>query len=121
MKKLLLADDSKSARVFFRACVAGHDYEITEAADGQEAVKLYETVRPDAVFMDLTMPVLDGFSAIGRIREIDRDARIVVLTADVQKATSDRIMALGAVSILRKPPSRETIVAELERLFPDEV
>lgn len=121
MKKLLLADDSRSARVFFRACVAGHDVEITEAGDGREAVERFQAVRPDAVFMDLTMPVLDGFSAIGQIREIDPDARIVVLTADVQSATTDRIAALGAVSILRKPPSRESILAELSRLFPNEV
>lgn len=118
MKTVLLVDDSRSARMFVRACLPEGDYRIREAENGEEAVARFREDRPDLVFMDLTMPVMDGFEAVARIREYDPTAVIVVLSADVQPRTVERIESSGC-RFLRKPPQRETVRAAIAELFPE--
>jgi two-component system chemotaxis response regulator CheY len=119
MKKILLVDDSRSARYFLKALLPAEAVEVEEASNGEEAIQLYREFHPDLVFMDLTMPVMDGFTAIPKLRDQDPEARVVVLTADVQKRTVERIEATGAVLFLKKPPRREAIEQALNTVFPN--
>lgn len=117
MAKILIIDDSLVARMSIKACIpkdAGH--EIMEGNDGSVAVSLYQSFRPDLTFMDLTMPNVDGMTALQEIRALDPAARIVILTADIQRRTRERVIELGACAVVKKPPTQEAITAELMRL-----
>lgn len=117
--KVLIVDDSRSARYFLKSCIPKEGFEILEASNGEEGIKRFQDEGPDVVFMDLTMPVMDGFAAIPRVFEIDPKAKIIVLTADVQKQTVSRITSLGVELFLKKPPRKEKVLEALGTVFPD--
>jgi two-component system chemotaxis response regulator CheY len=85
------------------------------------AVARFRELRPDLTFMDLTMPVMDGFQAISAIRTDFPDARIVVLTADIQRQTQERIAEAGVTSFLKKPPQKDKVQKILEEFFPEDI
>jgi len=117
IKKLLIADDSPVARKILKSCIPkDRGYEFYEVGDGLAALQKYEEVRPDLTFMDLTMPVMDGVEALMKILELDRNAVVVVSTADVQKKTIQKVMELGAYTLLKKPPSKESVQEVLLRV-----
>jgi two-component system, chemotaxis family, chemotaxis protein CheY len=108
--KILIVDDSAVARKILRSCIPkGKIFEFHEAEDGLAGVQKFQEVRPDLTFLDLTMPVMDGLSALAKIKEIDGDALVVVSSADVQKKTVQKAMELGAFRVLNKPPNKESI------------
>lgn len=116
MAKILIIDDSLVARMSMKSCIpkdVGH--EIREGSDGSIGVELYQSFRPDVTFMDLTMPGMDGIAALERIRQIDPKACIIIQTADIQRKTIDRVMELGAFSVIKKPPVKDQVLAELEK------
>lgn len=116
MAKILIVDDSLVARMSMKSCIpkdAGH--EIREGSDGSMGVELYQSFQPDVTFMDLTMPGMDGIAALERIRQIDPAACIIIQTADIQRKTIDRVMELGAFSVIKKPPVKDQVLAELEK------
>ncbi|MCF8069730.1 MAG: response regulator [Desulfobacterales bacterium] len=85
------------------------EYELFEAANGREGVEMFQTVKPDLVFMDLTMPEIDGYKATEEIKNLDKNAMIVVATADVQPKSLAKVMALGAFTVLKKPPRKQIL------------
>jgi len=103
-KKILIVDDSKVSRMMLKSTLAKIDeFEVIEAADGQDGVIKYWEHRPDVTFMDLTMPVMDGFEAIKLIREGDSEAVIIVGTADIQAKSMQRVLDSGAMTVVKKP------------------
>lgn len=113
--RILLVDDSMAARFFLRKCLPSDEaLEIREASNGAEAVDQFAAFRPHLTFLDLTMPVMDGFEALARIRKLDREAVVIVLSADVQTQTQERVAALGASDFLKKPPRREAIALAMK-------
>ncbi len=116
-RKILIVDDSPVARRILFSILPSDDTLILEAANGREGVACYEEHRPDIVFMDLTMPVMDGFEAIEKIHALDPEAVIFAVTADVQPKSVAKARQLGALDVLRKPPSVETIVGLLGKAY----
>ena len=104
--KILVTDDSKIARKMVIKTLGEatqNELEIFEAQNGQEALDLYKEKNPDLTFLDLTMPVMDGFEALEKIKQFDSNAKVVVLSADIQKMSVDRVLALGAFNFIKKP------------------
>ena len=104
--KILVTDDSKMARKMVIKTLkdsTNKELEIFEAQNGQEALDLYKELSPKIVFLDLTMPVMDGFEALGKIKEFDKNAKVVILSADIQKLSVERVLALGAFNFIKKP------------------
>lgn len=116
--KILVVDDSAIARKFLiKSLPVGIKADIMECTNGLECIQVYGKFKPDLVFLDLTMPVMDGVEALTNLKKMDAAARVYVLTADIQKSTHDKIMALGAYKFLKKPPTKEIIgdaIRELE-------
>ena len=109
---ILIVDDTKLSRMTIKKRLPSAIKEkatIREGANGNEAVSLYKEQRPDIVFLDLTMPDMDGFEALAYIREFDRDARVYVVTADIQAKSKEKVMNLGATGIEAKPISEERL------------
>ncbi|MCP4693815.1 MAG: response regulator [Desulfobacterales bacterium] len=120
-KKILIVEDSPVGRKMIIKCIPGREeYEIIEANDGREGIEKFKETNPDVVFMDLTMPVLDGFEATSRIIALDNDAIVIAITSDVQRKSTKRILSRGAFSVINKPPTKllmkKVLNAALKRL-----
>ncbi len=110
IKKILIVDDSPIARKILKKCIPqDRGYEFHEAGNGLEGLEKFKTETPDVTFMDLTMPVMDGIQALEEIKKCDDDAVVIVATADVQVKTIFRVMNLGALMVLKKPVTKETV------------
>jgi two-component system chemotaxis response regulator CheY len=108
--KILLVDDSILARMAVKKYIPDNlECELHEAADGAQGIKQYRNINPDIVIVDLTMPVMSGFAVLAEIKKINHNARVIVLSADVQQKTIEKVMELGAFRILRKPPQKDEI------------
>jgi CheY-like chemotaxis protein len=104
--KILVTDDSKMARKMVIKTlteILEENVEIYEAQNGQEALDLYKQILPNIAFLDLTMPVMDGFEALKKIKEFDINAKIVIISADIQKLSMDKALQLGAFNFIKKP------------------
>lgn len=105
--KIIVADDSKMGRKMIIKVLGdvleNTEFEILEAEDGQQCVDLYKEHRPQLVFLDLTMPTLDGFHALDEIKVIDKNATVVVISADIQKGSMERVKQSGAFDFVKKP------------------
>ena len=115
----LVVDDSKISRKWLIEMIPKkivENAEIIEGCDGEEAITLYEKHRPDVVFLDITMPVVDGIEALERIRMINPEALVVMISADRQKSTKEKVLSLGASAIISKPIDEEEFRTTLLKL-----
>lgn len=115
----LVVDDSKMARKMAIKNikeVAGEDAKIIEAVNGLEAVSLYIEHSPKVCFMDLTMPIMDGFEAILKIREFDENAKIIVISADIQELSMKKSKENGAIGFIKKPINQTNLTSMLRTL-----
>jgi DNA-binding NarL/FixJ family response regulator len=107
--RVLIVDDHPLTRDALATLLAGNDFDVVgQASDGQEAIELAGRVRPQLVLLDLSMPGLDGLSALPGLRDAVPDAEVIVLTAS---GTEDNLLAAiraGAAGYLLKsePPDR---------------
>ena len=103
-KKILLVDDAAFMRKVIKDVLSKAGYtELFEAANGAEAVKMYFEVQPDLVFMDITMPEMDGISAVKEIKKVDPNAKIVMCSAMGQQAMVIEAIQAGARDFIVKP------------------
>ena len=115
-KKYLVTDDSKLARKTLIKSLREYVQEefIFEASNGLEALKLTLKEKPDIVFLDLTMPVMDGYATIPKIKDINPDIKIIVVSADVQIKAKEKVYELGATLHVQKPIRSDKMKAILE-------
>lgn len=114
MTQVLIVDDSPIARRIIRSCFPAGQWQFDEASNGQEAVDKVRNAMPDLIFLDLTMPVMGGIEALEIIKSETADVRVVVATADVQKKVLTQVMQLGASTLIKKPPTKETVAKALD-------
>ena len=117
INKILIVDDSPIARKMLIKSILKNNtsYEIIEAVNGQDGVDKFRESQPDMTFMDLTMPVLDGYHALAKIRTINKNALVVVLTADIQPKSIANVMDAGAFTVIKKPAKPESIESVLSQ------
>src|SRR6478735_3822725 len=117
MCRLMVVDDAMIMRKLIRSVAIEAGWEVAgEASNGEEAVALYERLRPDLVTMDLVMPVMGGNEALRRIRAADPDARVVVVTALDQKQTLTESIRDGAIDFIVKPFDRQRIIGIFKKI-----
>lgn len=117
MAKILIADDAAFMRMRCGRMLSQNGFEVVEAENGQEAVEKYSQHRPDAVLMDITMPEMDGVTALKQIREIDPRARVVMVTALGQQQIVMDALRAGANDFIVKPFQPERVLAAVQRLL----
>ena len=107
--KYLVVDDSKLARLSLIKSLKSHvgDATIFQATNGQEAVEVMSQEKADIVFLDLTMPIMDGYEALPKLLEENRNAKIVVVSAEIQKKAQEKVIALGAKFHIQKPINQD--------------
>lgn len=117
--KALLVDDAAFVRMSLKAILEKADFDFTyvEASTGAEAVSLYKVHHPDIVIMDITMPEMDGITAVGKIREIDSAAKIIMCSAmGYQEKVVDAITA-GASEFIVKPYEADKVIASVKKVL----
>jgi len=116
-RQILITDDTAFMRMTLRNILEKNGYQVVgEAEDGQVAVDKYRELRPDLVTMDITMPRMDGITAIKKIMEIDSQAKIIVCSAMGQKALVIEALNAGARDFIVKPFQAERIVNALQKI-----
>jgi two-component system chemotaxis response regulator CheY len=107
---LLLVDDSGMARRSMRAMLESDGFDVVEAEDGMAALERYFLEKPDIVLLDLVMKGMYGLDVLAKLRELDAEARVIVVSADVQSSSHQLVEAAGASGFLNKPVSREQLL-----------
>ncbi|HTY88128.1 MAG TPA: PAS domain S-box protein [Candidatus Acidoferrum sp.] len=115
--RLLIAEDQIENRLLLRKLLEPLGFELREAANGQEAVALFEQWHPDLIWMDIRMPVMDGLEAVRRIRaaKAGAETKIVAITAHALEEESGPIMAAGCDALVRKPFHEQELFEALAR------
>ncbi len=116
MIKILIVDDSKTSRKMLRGILEDAGMEVIgEAANGQEALILYTSLKPDVVTLDITMPVMDGINALKELMALDRTARVVMVTAAGQKGNVVEALKIGAKEFVAKPYEVDLIIDVIKK------
>jgi CheY-like chemotaxis protein len=117
-KKVLLVDDSATSRVMHRIIVAKHtNYTVVCAQDGDQALKLASSEKPDLILMDIMMPGMDGLEVCRRLREQQETSSvpIVILTFRMGEESRQKGFASGCTAYLTKPVEEKELLTTLQR------
>ena len=95
----------------------GKRYEVIRAHDGQEAIDLFPKVRPDLVFMDIKMPVVDGYEATRAIRKISKEVPILAITAFAFESDREKALEAGCTDYLTKPIKMKLLVSRVQAIL----
>ena len=107
---ILICDDSGFARrQMARSIPDGWQVEISFAENGAQAIELIREGKGDVVFLDLNMPVMDGYKTMEIIRQEDLPCLVIVVSGDVQPQAREKMMAMGALDFIRKPIDNERL------------
>ncbi len=114
-KRIMVVDDSPLSRIVISKAVSLEgDYDILQVGGGKEAIRIQTETPVDLILLDLTMPEITGFDVLEALRGMS--VPIVVVTADRQKRTAERIKGLGARAVIPKPPTRDMIRGALREI-----
>jgi CheY-like chemotaxis protein len=118
--KVLVVDDEAHIRKFVSQLVKelGNPV-ILQAVNGEDAVKVYERERPILVLLDVNMPRVDGIEALRRLKRIDPNCVVIMLTSLVNRQTVEECLHLGAVAYLRKDNPPDDMTARLRKIVDD--
>ncbi|MEM7732767.1 MAG: response regulator [Pseudomonadota bacterium] len=123
--RVLAADDNRTNRLVFSKMVKDLDIDLEFATNGVEAVDLYERIDPDIVFMDISMPEMDGKEATRRIKDIQAQTGhavpVVAMTAHAMGGDKEDILAAGLDAFLTKPLKKALIAEEITKACPPDV
>ena len=115
-RRVLVVDDEPQVRATVREALALEGYEVTEASNGAEALALLTTAQPDAIVLDLWMPVMDGWVFRRAQRATHPDIPVIVVSA--LDLSSERLEELDASAILGKPFDLDTLYAAVLNALP---
>lgn len=115
--KIVVADDERDITAFLKRLLELEGYTVWAANDGQSALDLYHREKPDLIILDVFMPVKDGVTVCGEIRQEDESVLILMLTG--QKKEDDKVtgLSVGADDYLTKPFGEKELMARVRSLF----
>jgi len=113
--RILIVDDSSLARRRARTILEAGGYEVIEADDGIAALERYFVEKPDVVMLDLVMKGMYGLEVLAQLRQMDPDARVIVVSADVQTSSHEMAEQGGAAGFLVKPLDEADALSMIRR------
>ena len=119
MSNILIAEDNAVNRELLRELLEMRGHTVTEACDGEEALRMIEQTQPDLLLLDIGMPLLDGFGVVQQIRESPRFASlpVVAVTAYAMQGDREKILSSKFDGYLSKPVNARSLGEELDRLL----
>lgn len=116
MPNILIVDDAAFMRMMIKDILGKNGYTIVgEAENGEKAVELYATLKPDLVTMDITMPEMDGITAVKEIRKNDPKAVIIMCSAMGQQAMVIDAIQAGARDFIVKPFQPDRVLEAIKK------
>lgn len=114
--RILIVDDAAFMRMMIKDILSKNGFEIVgEAADGQQAVEKYKELQPDLVTMDITMPEMDGITALKEIRNINPNAKVIMCSAMGQQSMVIDAIQAGAKDFIVKPFQADRVLEAISK------
>lgn len=120
MKSIMVVDDSQFMYEEMEAFLEDSDYEVKGfAKSGEEALELYEKIKPDIVTMDIILPGIDGLETTRKILEKWPDAKVLVISSLAYDDTIEEAEGIGAKGFIYKPFEKERLLTALDKSMED--
>jgi CheY-like chemotaxis protein len=116
MPTILVIDDSRYTRLPIVRFLAESGFEVLEAENGSRGLDVVNTENPDAVITDLLMPEMDGYELLERLRADGNRVPVIVITADIQDSTRQKMLQAGALAVMNKPANLAKLLELLSGL-----
>lgn len=117
MVKILVVDDAAFMRMRCKKLLTQSGYEVVEAATGVQAIEAYKDDKPDAVLLDITMPDMDGLTALKEMRKLDPNAKVAMVTAMGQQSVVMEALKYGAQDFVVKPFDPDRVLNTLKKML----
>jgi two-component system cell cycle response regulator DivK len=119
-KRILIIEDQEDNRTIMRDLLTGAGFELIEAADGEEGVKLAQSERPDLILMDIQLPIIDGYEATRRIKAIVelKSIPIIAVTSYALSGDEAKTREAGCDGYVAKPFSPRELLAKVREFLP---
>jgi two-component system chemotaxis response regulator CheY len=117
MPNVLIVDDDAFVRTHLRDSLAGTGFNLSEAADGEEACRLAASQRPEVILLDLLMPKQSGLEALERIRSASPDSQVIVITGLDNEGLIQQVLSAGARDFVTKPFHPLEILGAVRRIL----
>jgi len=118
--KIMVVDDSAMSRRSLRRILESDNYEVIEADDGMAALEKYFLEKPDLVMLDMLMKGMYGLEVLSKLREMDKDVRVVIVSADIQNSTREMAKEAGALDFINKPFAAESVLNVVTGILSEE-
>ena len=117
MKRILIVDDAAFMRMMLKDILTKNGFEICgEASNGKDALEKYKELNPDLVTLDITMPDMDGLTALKELRNIDNDVKVIMCSAMGQQAMVIDAIQAGAKDFIVKPFQAERVLEAVKKV-----
>ncbi|MGB0495635.1 MAG: response regulator [Kangiellaceae bacterium] len=114
LKTILICDDSRMARKQLARCLpANWEVDIVFAEHGRKAIEIIQDSIPDLMFLDLNMPVTDGYETLEALNRRSIEMNVIVVSGDIQPTAQERVLRLGALDFIKKPITKEILAETL--------
>lgn len=117
MAKILVVDDASFVRMQYKKSLTENGYSVEEASNGLEALEKFKKVHPDAVLLDINMPIMDGIVTLHEIIRIDSEAKVAMISCIGSQSIILTAMQTGARDFLVKPTGKDGIIHTVEKLL----
>jgi two-component system, cell cycle response regulator DivK len=119
--KILYVEDNFENRLLVRRILMAENYEVIEAGDAFQAMKIVETNQPDLILMDINLPEVDGYTLTARLKENPKLSQvpIIALTANVMKGDRERILDAGCDGYIQKPIDVDALPDQIRSFLGD--
>lgn len=114
---IVVDDDFDTVEVFSEYLELKDIHVVGKGYNGKDAVDLYQKLKPDVVFLDVLMPKYDGFYALEKIRQLNPDSKVIMVTASLTAETEDKLNELNASSIIYKPYDIDEVVKTVKHIL----
>jgi len=114
---IVVDDDFDTVEVFSEYLELKEIDVVGKAYNGKEAVDLYQKLKPDVVFLDVLMPDYDGFYALEKIRQLNPDSKVIMVTASLTAQTEDLLKELNASAVIYKPYDIDNVIETVHRVL----
>lgn len=115
-KRILIVDDAAFMRMMIKDILTKNGYQVVgEASDGMQALEKFKELRPDLVTMDITMPEMDGISALKEIKAVDPNAVVIMCSAMGQQAMVIDAIQAGAKDFIVKPFQADRVIEAIQK------
>ncbi len=117
MPNVMVVDDAVFMRMKLTQLLTDSGYSVITADNGEEAIELYKTEVPECVLLDITMPYMDGLTALEYLREYDAGAQVTMVTAIGNQSVVVEALKAGAAGFVVKPFASDKILAAVKKML----